>query len=693
MKKTLKIVGLDCAVCAGELEDELNKIEGVKKATVVFATGKLLLDYDGQKTLEKVIDTVNGFEEAKIVEETQEKRECRLFDWLKIALSAVFLIGGVCLEAFGVGTVAQIFTYILYGLAYLAVGYSVLIATVKNIAKGRIFDENFLMTLASIGAMCIGEFWEGVLVMLLYQLGELLQAIAVGASRNSVTKLMELKSESATRVNANGEQETVAPEALNAGDTVLVKKGERIACDGVLESDNALLDTKSLTGEAAYRDVEKGGELLAGCVNAGNAFTMKITRNYENSAVKKILDIVENSMAHKAAPEKFITKFAKIYTPVVCVLAVCLAVFPPLITGLATQGAFVFVDWQRWLTTALTFLVISCPCALVISVPLTYFSGIGACAKRGILAKGAVGLDIAAGVKLVAFDKTGTLTRGNFGVSAVRTEEGVDEAEMLAMAAALERFSSHPIAGAFAHLPVEEPASAVEEIVGKGLKGEYKGKTALIGTLALMEQFGVDATEKISADTVLYLSYDGKFQGTVEIGDAIREESKDAVEQLHSLGIRVVMLTGDTPARAQNVALRVGMASFKAGLLPAQKVAEAENLKAEARLLYVGDGINDAPVMTVADCSVSMGSLGSAAAVEASDFVLVSDRLSAIPQLLHVAKKTKNTVVQNVVFSIVMKALFMLLGVFGVLPLWAAVFADVGVMLLAVLNAMRVKLS
>ena len=688
MKKRLKIVGLDCPVCAGELEGKIRKIDGVQFASILFVQGSLTVEVDGEETLERVIDLVNHFENARVVEET-EKKQTLWLAWLKIGLSALFLTGAIAFDFWLEGKFFDVAAYIAYALAYLIVGYPVLIATVKNIGKGKIFDENFLMTVASIGAICLREFAESVAVMLLYQLGEQLQSIAVGSSRRSLTKLMELKSESATKLLENDEQQTVPPEALRMGDRVLVRKGERIACDGVLLDDTAVLDMKSLTGESAYRTAARGEELLAGCVNVGEAFVMRVVRNYENSAVQKILDMVENSMEHKAAPEKFITKFARIYTPVVCLLALCLAVLPPIVTGLIQTGGFAFLDAERWITSALTFLVVSCPCALVISVPLTYFSGIGACAREGILVKGAAGLDLVTEVTTVAFDKTGTLTKGDFGVLNV-CPMGATAEEVLAVAAALEQYSTHPIAGAFAHVTVTERASKVVEYIGQGLSGVYMEKEALIGTYSFVTEYGIDAEEKIATDTVLYVALGGALIGILEIGDAPREDCRLALEQLKELGVRSVMLTGDTPARAQNLANAVGMYAFKAGLLPQEKVEEAKKLKAQGKLMYVGDGINDAPVMAEADCAVSMGGLGSAAAVEASDFVLIGDKLSALPRLILKAKKTKNIVLQNVIFSIAMKVLFMALGACGILPLWLAVFADVGVMLLAVCNSLRV---
>ncbi len=690
MKKVIEVVGLDCPTCAAKLEELLCSIDGVADATVLLNAGKVKLTYDNDESYERAKAAINGFEEVRVFEKGEERKNILLWAWIRIATSTVLFVAALLLKGWGMSAFTEIFTYVLYGASYLSVGYPVLFATVKNLLKGKIFDENFLMTVASIGALCLQEYAEGVLVMILYQTGETLQATAVGSSRKSVAKLVELKAETATRLIQGG-AETVCPEELVVGDMLLIKAGDKIPCDCILLSKSASLDTKSLTGESALACKEMGAELLAGAINAGDAFMARVARDYENSAVAKILEMVENSMERKAAPEKFITKFSKIYTPIVCMLAVCIALFPPIVLGIA-DASFAFVHGRQWLKAALAFLVISCPCALVISVPLTYFSGIGSCAKRGILVKSAASMDIVARAKVAALDKTGTLTKGNFSVIGC-FPEGISEEEMLFVCAALERYSAHPISGAFEHIQPPLAASDVQELAGKGLKGVYDGKKAIFGTATLVREEGFSILEKFSADTVLYLIYDGVYVGCVEIGDKIREESKKLIADLDVLGIRSVMLTGDSPARAQKVANAIGMSAFKAGLLPNQKVEKMEELKSRGKVLYAGDGINDAPVMAVADCSIAMGALGSAAAVEAADFVLVSDSLEGIPSLIKTARKTRNIVLQNILFSIFAKVIFMVLGLFPWFPLWLAVFADVGVMLLAVLNSLRVRKS
>ncbi len=694
MLRILHIENLDCPVCAEALQGDIQKIKGVSTAQVDYVTQTITVDVEREEVLQKVIKTANKFEEVRVLDgATPQKKRGHGKEWAQIAISAALFALAILTSFFFHERWSSVAQYILYGGAYLAVGYPVLLSTVKNLCKGRIFDENFLMTVASVGAIALGEFAEGVAVMLLYQLGELLQSLAVGSSRNSVAELMQLKSERALRL-VGDKQEEVRPEDLLVGERVLVRAGEKAPCDGVLLSDFATVDTKSLTGEAALFEVEKGGEILSGSLNAGNAYELKILRPYADSAVGRILDMVENASSGKAKPEKFIAKFARYYTPIVCGLALLLAVGVPLIGGLTVGGGLYFWGFSRWLRSALTFLVISCPCALVISVPLTYFSGLGACAKQGILVKGATYLDVLAKTKTVAFDKTGTLTEGNFVLRRVRTETGVEEKELLSLAAALEKSSTHPIAKAFAGVETNYFAEGICEIAGKGLTAKIEGERVLLGNAKLLETEGIDFPLIESADTLVYVAKKGKCLGYAEIGDSLRKEAKSTLERVKRCGVeRAVMLTGDSPKRANAVAAELGLDEVRAGLLPDEKLRAAEELKGLGALTYVGDGVNDAPVMVAADCAVSMGKLGSAAAVEASDLVLVADDLKALPKAMKIAKKTRRVVFQNILFSIAMKTAFMVLGGVGILPLWLAVFADVGVMLLAVVNSFRVRVA
>ena len=694
IKKTIQLTGLDCANCASELERTIEKIEGVRSASLTFVNQRLYVEYDNESVWEKIVYAANHFEEVHVVEKV-EKRSNYTKEWVRIGVSVFCFLLGFLLERFGNSIGIKIGAYIAYAIAYVSVGFSVWVATCKNVAKGKIFDENFLMTIASVGAVCLGEIFEGVAVMLLYTLGETLQSIAVEASRGSLVTLMEMKSEKTTALRKTDGKTAlfeISPEEVQIGDKLIVKTGERIPVDGVLLSDKAELDMKALTGETELGKRTKGDELLSGCINVGAVFQMQAMRIYEHSAVGRILDMVENAAAGKAAPEKFITRFARIYTPVVCALALILAIVAPFLNGVFIGAGFQFVNASRWIRSALTFLVVSCPCALVISVPLTYFSGIGACAKSGILVKGATYLDTVAKADIVAFDKTGTLTEGNFTVCKVITEEGVLQEDLLSLVATVEKNSAHPIAQAFKSYASIDNVEDIQELSGRGVTGVVDGKKLLVGNAKLLQEYGIAFSKYESPYTLVYVALDGKCLGVVEVGDKIKEEAKSVVEALRSLGIkRSVMLTGDNAARAQKIADEAGVYEVNAELLPDGKLQSAEKLKRQGTLLYVGDGINDAPVMVAADCAVSMGKLGSAAAIEASDLVLVSDDLNALPRVIRIAKKTRRIVMQNIVFSIIMKVAFMALGVAGILQLWLAVFADVGVMLLAVLNSLRVQ--
>lgn len=688
----LRIENLHCAMCALDLEDELKKIKEVEDAQVDFVTQTIRLKAS-EIGVQKAIKKANKFEKVRVLdggryEPKQKKRDTEL---ARILISAISFALGLFIGVLWKESVANWLIYPLYAISYLSVGYPVLRSTLKNCLKGKVFDENFLMTVASVGAVCLGQYGEGVAVMLLYQTGEWLQGLAVGSSRRSVADLMELKSERAYVLRGENYEE-ISPEKVEIGEILLIKAGEKIPLDGELLSESALVDTKSLTGESEPKLLKKGEEVLSGCINENNAFTVKALRKYEDSAVGKILDLVENATAKKANPEKFITKFAKYYTPIVCILALMITVFAPPISALITENAFFYKDFGRWAQTALTFLVISCPCALVISVPLTYFSGIGACAKKGILVKGATYLDELSKAKTVAFDKTGTLTEGNFSLLRVEAEGGIEKDEVLSLFSALEKNSAHPIAKAFSPFVAEKQATEVQEVLGRGMKGVIDGEETLVGTAEFLKERGVKIKEKDSAYTLVYLAKNGTYLGVAEVGDKLRKEAKQTIESLKALGLeKLVMLTGDRKERAEKIANEIGMYEFFAELLPDEKLKKAEEFKGNGGLIYVGDGINDAPVMKVSDCAVSMGKLGSAAAVEASDLVLISDRLTGVAESIKTAKKTRRIVVQNICFSIAMKVLFMALGVIGVLPLSLAVFADVGVMLVAVLNSLRVR--
>lgn len=685
MQKHIQLSGLDCAACALELEEEIRRVRGVRSASVDFMKQRLSLECDDEETLEKVKRVASNFEEVKVIEEPLRAAKPNVWKTYRADILCIAFSAALLLATFFIPERYSVALYVLYALSYASVAASIVWTTVKNLAHGRIFDENFLMTIASIGAICLAQYAEAIEVMLLYRLGELLQNIVVGASRKSIADLMDLKSESATVLTENG-QKTVTPEQIEIGDVMLVKAGEKIAVDGVVVKGRTALDVKSLSGEAAFADVSEGDAVLGGSINAGGVIEVRAEKAYSDSTVAKILDLVENSTAKKAKPEKFITKFAKIYTPVVCLAAAVVAFLVPLFTGNH------YADFGDWVYRALVFLVISCPCALVISVPLSYFSGIGFAAKHGILVKGSTSLDTLARTKIAAFDKTGTLTLGDFCVSAAHPVKEGEREFLLAVAAAAEQKSSHPLARAFAGIAPLGEAEDVFEISGRGIKCRINDKTALVGNAKLLAENGV-AFEPAEADgTLVYAAYDNKYLGFLEIEDKIKENARESLAALKKLGVsRTVMLTGDNSRRAEKVAAAVGLDETYSELLPDQKLEIASKLKKEGSLTYVGDGINDAPVLIEADTGVSMGGVGSDAAIEASDAVLVSDDLSKVPLAVRIARKTRAVVVQNIAFSIAVKLILMVLGLLDIVPLWVAVLADVGVMMLAVLNSFRTR--
>ncbi len=682
MKKTIRIKNLDCANCALELGDELKEIEGVQDAFADFINQRVTVTYEGEQTLEKCIYAISHFEEVEIVDgNAPQKKERHLKEILSIAISALFFIPALVLQLCGI---FWAYPFALFLCSFLAAGWQVVWNVVLNVPKtfkggfhiSGLFDENLLMTVAAIGAFAIGEYMEGAAVMLLYQIGELLQSIAVGSSRGAIARLMSLQSDVAIRVGENGNEE-ISPEELCVGDIILIRRGDKVPADCRIVEGETSLDTKALTGEAYLREVGVGSELLSGCVNEGSAVKAEVLRLSTESAVAKILDMVENSSEKKAKPEKFITKFARIYTPVVVLCALIIAVIPPL---------FLEFHFAPWISRALNFLVISCPCALIISVPLTYFSGVGTLARCGVLAKGAVGLDTLAKVKVAAFDKTGTLTEGKFSVVEVKGGEHV-----LNVAASAEKTSSHPLAQAFKGMGTLNVQSS-EEIAGMGISAVVDGKRVLVGSMRLMREQGVEAEEQTLGNLVVYVAEEGKYLGCVLIADALRPEAKEALEMLKKAGVeKIAVLTGDTDERAKESLGGLPVDTLKCRLLPEQKLQEAQNLKNFGVLMYVGDGINDTPVIAASDISFAMGGLGSDAAIEASDFVLATDDLRALPKAVKAAKKTRSIVMQNIVGSIAIKIALMALSLCGFIPLWAAVFGDVGVMLIAVLNSMRMR--
>ncbi len=585
------------------------------------------------------------------------------------------------------GTIYSCPRILLFLPAYLIIGWDVLWKAVRNIAHGQVFDENFLMSLATVGALALGEYAEAVGVMLFYQVGELFQNYAVGKSRQSIAQLMDIRPDVAN-VERNGEIEEVDPEEVAIGETIVIRPGEKVPLDGVVLEGISAVDTAALTGESVPRDVAAGGELLSGCVNLTGLLKVRVTKEFGQSTVAKILDLVENASSKKARAENFITKFARYYTPAVVFGALALAIIPSLVDG----------RWQMWIGRALTFLVISCPCALVISIPLSFFGGIGGASRKGILVKGGNYLELLADAGVVVFDKTGTLTKGTFAVSEVHPV-GVSESELLELAALAERHSSHPIAQSLRTAWGKEcdpqRVSGVTEIAGQGVRALVDGREVLAGNARLMASLpGWTDGAAGAVGTVVHVAAEGRYIGYVTVADQIKETAPKALADLKAAGVRrTVMLTGDSEAVGRAVAAKLGIDEVHAGLLPGDKVDQVEALLASKRpreqLVFVGDGINDAPVLSRADVGVAMGALGSDAAIEAADVVLMDDDPSKLAAAVSIARKCLRIVRENIVFALAVKGLFLILGAIGRSTMWMAVFADVGVAVIAILNAMR----
>lgn len=573
---------------------------------------------------------------------------------------------------------------ILYLAPYFVSGWDVLYKSGRNIIRGQVFDEAFLMTVATVGALVIGEYHESIFVMVFYQVGELFQSIAVGKSRRSISALMDIRPDSATVIR-DGEEEEVFPEEVEVGETVLVKAGEKIPLDGVVISGSSSVDTAALTGESVPVDVKEGDNLISGSINLTGNILFGTTKEFGESTVSKILELVENSGFNKAKSEQFLTRFARYYTPSVVIAAVVLAVVPSIITG----------NWSEWVYRALIFLVVSCPCALVISVPLSFFGGIGGASKHGILVKGANYLEALADAKTVVFDKTGTLTTGSFGVARVLTQEGVTEEEILGYAASAEYYSNHPIALSVKAASEKcEVPDRTEEISGFGLKAEKNGDIILAGKYGLMEVNGVECEEVSTPGTAVYVALNGKYLGVIVLADVVKETSAEAIKNLHEVGVdKTVMLTGDRENAAKSVAETLGIDEYASGLLPADKVAKVETLCEKSgkkeKVVFVGDGINDAPVLTRADIGIAMGALGSDAAIEAADAVIMDDDPRKISLAVNIARKTKRIVKENVIFALGVKFGVIILAAFGLTNMWVGVLADVGVAIIAIINAMR----
>lgn len=582
---------------------------------------------------------------------------------------------------------------VLYLVPYFVIGYDILWKALKGIKNRQVFDENFLMAVATVGALCLQDFKEGVAVMLFYQIGELFQSVAVGKSRKNIAALMDIRPDYANLM-VDGKLEQVDPDDVEVGTEIVVDPGEKVPIDGVIVEGNTTLNTGALTGESVPRVAKKGDDVISGCINMSGRITVRTTKPFGESTVSKILDLVENSAMKKSKSENFITKFARYYTPAVCYSALALAVLPPLIRLLAGHPAM----WAEWITRALTFLVISCPCALVISIPLSFFGGIGCASKNGILVKGSNYLEALADTKYIVCDKTGTLTKGVFQVTGVYPAPGVDKKVLLGLAAYAESGSHHPISqslkDAYGQPLKGERVSAIQEIAGHGVQALVDGHPVAVGNAKLMEKIGAALPGARTDGTTVYVAADGKYIGCIVISDVVKPTAKAAMAALKENGVKMtVMLTGDAKAAADRVAAEIGMDRVESELLPGDKVAQVEKLLAEKgpkeNLAFVGDGINDAPVLSRADVGIAMGALGSDAAIEAADVVLMDDDPSKIALAMKISRHTLQIVWQNIVFALAVKAVCLVLGALGIAGMWLAIFADVGVMVLAVLNATR----
>ena len=586
----------------------------------------------------------------------------------------------------------------MYLVPYLIIGYDILIDAVRGIINRQPFDENFLMAVASVGAIAIaiydnGSYSEGVLVVLLYQIGELFQSVAVGKSRRNIAKLMDIRPDYAN-VELDGVITSVDPQDVEIGSVIVVSAGEKIPIDGTVIDGKTSLDTSALTGEALPKEVETGDSVLSGCINLSGTIRIKTEKLFGQSTVSKILELVESSASKKAKSEQFITKFARYYTPSVCALSFVIGVLVPLVLIISGNSA----EWSKWIYRALTFLVISCPCALVISVPLSFFAGIGGATKSGVLIKGSNYIETLSKVKTVIFDKTGTLTRGAFEVKKINAENGFDEDSLLEYCAIAEAYSSHPIAkslvAAYKRGIDFSRLSDVEEIGGNGIKACVDGKTVLVGNKRLMNKMNIDYTECLESGTVAYAAINGEYAGSIVIGDVVKQSSKQAIEMLKKLGVsKTVMLTGDNESIAKSVANELKLDEVHFELLPDDKVRITESILEQSakgeKVAFVGDGINDAPVLTRADIGIAMGGVGSDAAVESADIVIMDDDITKIPKAIKISRKCMRIVYENIYFALGVKALCLVLGALGIADMWLALFADVGVMIIAVLNSIR----
>lgn len=684
MKKEYELRGIDCGNCAAKIERAVNQLEQVESATVNLIAQKLILETKSEDGIDKeIIDLVDAIEPGiEVISEKKEEALPEKRDWAKELLLAVMI-----LFAFGFFLPEEYFwiRLVYYLTLYIIIGHKVLIKMVQNIQRGNLFDENFLMSIATLGAFLLGEFPEAVAVMLFYQIGEYFQDKATSQSRQSIAQLMDIRSDKAWRLEG-GEAVQVDPETVRVADHILVKPGEKVPLDGLVRKGRSILDTSALTGESLPREIGVGEDITSGVINLTSPLVIEVRKTFSQSTVNKILELVENASNKKAETERMITRFSRVYTPVVVGIAFLLASLPPLL-GLG--------EWSTWLYRALTFLVISCPCALAVSVPMSFFGGLGGASKLGVLVKGGNYLEALAKLDTVVFDKTGTITKGIFAVDTVVNAEGVED-DILYLAAHLESYSNHPIANsirtAYGQEVDENRVSQITELPGQGMSGRVDGRQLYLGNARLMEVQGIAYPAIDSTGTVLYLAEDSHFLGYFLITDQVKETSIEALKDLQAVGIKkTVLLSGDRQAVVDEFAQQFAFNDAFGDCLPQDKVSTFEEILTQSQqaVAFVGDGVNDAPVLARADVGIAMGGLGSDAAIESADVVLMDDDLGKLPQVIRLAKKTVRIARQNMTLAIVVKLIFLVLSGLGISNMWEAIFADVGVTLLAVWNALR----
>ncbi len=694
------LMGLGCVNCAAKIETQIKNLAGVKSATVDFVSKKLIIEVNSKQELNRIIEEattiikkiepdvkVISAEETvkeKINENGDEEYDDSKKEIIRLVISGAFFVVGL---VFSLPNWMELTVFLI---SYIISGGKIVLRALKNIIRGQVFDENFLMSIATIGAFFIGEYPEGVAVMLFFQVGELFQELAVNRSRKSISALMDIRPDFAN-LKVGDDLKRVSPEEVSIGDVILVKPGEKVPLDGNIVEGSSMVDTSALTGESVPREVEAGNDVLSGFINKNGVLTIEVTREFGESTVAKILDLVQNASSRKAPTENFITKFARYYTPVVVVIAVLLAIVPPLIVPGTT--------FSDWVYRALVFLVISCPCALVVSIPLGFFGGIGGASRSGVLVKGSNYLEALNNVETVIFDKTGTLTKGVFNVTEINPQNNFTKEELIEYAAYAESYSNHPIAisilKAYEKEVDKNKIENYEEISGHGIKVKVEGKEILAGNIKLMSKDNIKYSKIETVGTVVHVSLNNVYAGYIVISDEVKEDSASAIKALKALGIKkTVMLTGDSKSVGEKVGRQLGLDEVYAELLPTEKVEKLELLDSQksmkGKLVFVGDGINDAPVLARADIGIAMGGLGSDAAIEAADIVIMTDEPSKIATGIKIAKRTRKIVWQNIILAMLVKLIFLILGATGVASLWEAVFADVGVTVIAVMNAMRV---